>query len=64
MKIVMYKGVRIPPHLTARQKDVFKLLTDYPGSFLRPHIKPTGSQCYRLLDKDGNPIANIRAKIV
>jgi hypothetical protein len=44
--------------LTKKEKEIFESLAGTPGGFLFKHIKPSGTVCYRLMDKDRNPIAN------
>lgn len=46
--------------LTKKEKEIFDALTSYEGSYLYKHVKPTGLVCYRLLDKERNPIANFQ----
>lgn len=44
--------------LTKKEKEIFDALSSTPDGVLFKHVKPTGLVCYRLLDKDRNPIAN------
>lgn len=50
--------------LTPKQREIFELLKKTEGGVLRQHVKMTNTLCYRLLDKDRNPVYNIRQGIV
>lgn len=46
--------------LTKGQYEIFQALSRQEGAYLYKHVKPTGTICYRLLDKEQNPLANFR----
>lgn len=50
--------------LTPAEKELFDSLHQTPGGFLRKHVKPTGTVCYRLLDANVSPIKNYRQGLV
>jgi len=50
--------------LTPKEKEIFEALAGSPGGHLYKHVKPTGLVCYRLLDKDRNPLHNFRENAV
>jgi hypothetical protein len=47
------------PLLSKKAKEFAVLMRDNKGSFLKGHVKPSGDQCYRLMDANMNPIANV-----
>lgn len=46
--------------LTPKEKEIFGALSATDGGVLFKHVKITGTVCYRLLDKNKNPLANYR----
>jgi hypothetical protein len=50
--------------LTPTQRQVFELLKKTHGGKIRRHIRPSNTVCFRLLDKNMNPLMNIRYHIV
>lgn len=50
--------------LTPKQREVFELLKKTEGGVIRQHVKMSKTLCFRLLDKDRHPIANIGYGIV
>lgn len=50
--------------LTPKQKELFDALTSLQGGVLFKHVKPTGTICYRVLDKNRNPVMNVRSGLV
>lgn len=50
--------------LTPKERELFEHLKQTPGGYLRQHIKPTNSICFRLLDGNHNPLYNYRYGLV
>jgi hypothetical protein len=50
--------------LTKAQYEVKRLLVQYEGSVIVRHRKITGTECYRLLTFDHNPVANMRRSVL
>lgn len=50
--------------LTPKERELFEQLKSLPGGKLRQHVKPSNTICFRLLDKDFNPVSNYRYGIV
>lgn len=51
--------------LTERQREIFELIKQCgEEGIIRRHIKPNNSVCFRLMDKDFNPVKNISMSIV
>ncbi len=48
--------------LTTAQKDVVESIILHNGT-LRKHVKPSGSQCYRLVDAQLNPVRNVTTQV-
>ena len=47
-----------PLKLSNRQKQVYDLLVDNPGGFVRRYVKPNNTICWRVLDEKLNPLLN------
>lgn len=50
--------------LTEKEKSIFHLLNETPNGFLRQHVKPSGTVCYRLMDSQRNPLMNIQMGVI
>lgn len=50
--------------MTPKQRHILKYLGDNAGSFLKMHITPSGRMCYRLIDFDRSPVANVQSRSV
>jgi hypothetical protein len=50
--------------LTPKEREVFEHLKSLPGGKLRQHVKFSNTICFRLLDKEMNPVANYRYGII
>lgn len=50
--------------LTPKERELFEHLKSTPGGVLRQHVKPSNALCFRLLDKDKNPLRNYRYGMV
>jgi hypothetical protein len=50
--------------LTPKERELFEELKSHEGGVLRQHIKPSNAVCFRLLDKEFNPVKNYRYGIV
>lgn len=43
---------------TPAQKKNIDLLKENKGAFLRPHVKVTGTRCFRIVSEDFSPLGN------
>ena len=50
--------------LTECEKKLLDLMKERKGSFLRPHLTMSDAQCFRLLDKNKNPLTNFQSNTV
>lgn len=58
-------NIKPPVNLLSKQaKEIAYLMRDNKGSFLKGHIRPSGEQCYRLVDAKMNLICNVTANKV
>lgn len=50
--------------LTPKERELFEALKSTQGGVLRQHIKKSNTVCFRLLDKEMNPLKNYRYGMV
>jgi hypothetical protein len=50
--------------LTKKQKEIYQLLLQTKGGFLRRHVKMSGTMCWRLIDSRYAPVSNIGDRYV
>lgn len=49
------------PELTDGEKRIYDLLSRYQNGFIRPHLKPSGARCFRLVTNTFSPVSNIES---